>query len=123
MNFIPVSSIKSKPVKIEEGSNKTIEDYAKYVSSQRETDFDTSDIVTNILLDDGFEKDLKSSPAPKFEKINLKLPEAAWKKLDRISKETGKGKDEILDLISKKLIADKKFLGWQKSVGSKSKQE
>lgn len=115
MNFIPLSSIKSKPTKIEEGSNKTIEDYARYVSSQREADFDTSDIVTNILLDDGFEKDMKSSPAPKFEKINLKLPEAAWKKLDRISKETGKAKDEILALISKRLIADKKFLGWRKS--------
>ena len=114
MNFIPLSSLKSKQVKMPSKAKKAIEEYADYISSQKGAEFDSSDIITKVLLDDGFEKEVKKVQEEKIDKVSLKLPDAAWKNFDDLSKKGKLSQEEMVDLISKKLLKDKKFLGWRK---------
>ena len=118
MNFIPLSSLKSKQVKMPSSAKESIESYAEYISSQKGADYDSSDIVTKVLLDDGFEKEVRKVRQEKIDKVSLKLPEAAWKNFEDLATKGGLTQEELVELISKKLLKDRKFLGWKKKTAN-----
>lgn len=120
MNFIPLSSLKSKQVKMPSKAKKAIEEYADYISSQKGAEFDSSDIITKVLLDDGFEKEVKKVQEEKIDKVSLKLPDAAWKNFEELSKKGKLSQEEMVELISNKLLKDRKFLGWRNKAESKA---
>lgn len=115
MNFIPLAGIKTKQVKINAEDQESVELYARYISSIKGMKYEASDVITKILLDDSLEKDLKHSEEEPPIKTRLKLPEAAWEKFTDLSKKSGFSQVEMLHVISKKLLSDKKFVGWKKS--------
>lgn len=116
MNFIPLSSLKSKQVKMPSDAKELIEAYAQYISSLKGVDYDSSDIMTKVLLDDGFEKELSKVRPEKINKVSLKLPEAAWKNFEDLAEKGKISQEKLVELISRKLQKDKKFLGWKKSL-------
>ena len=118
MDFIPLSSLKSKQVKAPAHAREAIEDYARYISSQKGADFHSSDIVTKVLLDDSFQKEIGKAEETKVDKISLRLPETAWNSFEQLSSRGKLSQEEMFELISSKLMKDKKFISWRKNSGS-----
>lgn len=119
MDFVPITRIKSKKITMDDDSRKALDEYAAYISERKGAQFEASDILTKVILDRKFEEQVTSLKKAESEKVNIKMPESAWDKLDAAETKSGLKADELIKIATDMLLKDKKFLGWRKGASSK----
>lgn len=110
MKIKPISNIKSRSVSIKESLAKELEEYAKFLTAEEKTNYEVSDIISALLLDD---KILNKIESENQTKISLKLPEKAWENFDNKTKETGLQSFILLDEICSTISRDRSFQKWK----------
>ncbi len=116
-----ISSTKSRQIFMSQQLQDNLELYAKYLSSQVGSEYESSDILSHLLLDEKKLSELQPKVIGNQSKTSFRLAARAWQNLDTAVERTGMKIESVIEEVSQGLFKDRDFVAFKASLQAETK--
>jgi hypothetical protein len=111
-----ISSTKSRQIFLSEQLQRDLELYALFLKTETGIEYEASDILSHLLLDEKKMGDLQPKAVSNSSKATYRLALRAWNNLDNTVQRTGLKIESVIDEVSSGLFKDKNFTAFKNSL-------